>query len=154
MKRSGSIRKAPGLSPIAPRPMRSSAIADYEQALRIEPRFDEAAGNLAAARRERDRRTALNSDNLLPSFDCRSAALAVEKAICSDPDLSRLDHEIDAAYKAALASRNGKAAAQLRQDQRDFLAVRNKSFGNPQYNLRREMELRLAALRGMSARTN
>jgi hypothetical protein len=58
------------------------------------------------------------------------------------------------AYKAALASRNGKAAAQLRQDQRDFLAVRNKSFGNPQYNLRREMELRLAALRGMSARTN
>jgi hypothetical protein len=32
--------------------------------------------------------------------------------------------------------------------------VRNKSFGNPQYNLRREMELRLAALRGMSARTN
>ena len=106
MKRSGSIRKAPGLSPIAPRPMRSSAIADYEQALRIEPRFDEAAGNLAAARRERDRRTALNSDNLLPSFDCRSAALAVEKAICSDPDLSRLDREIDAAYKAALASRN------------------------------------------------
>ena len=130
------------------------AIADYEQALRLNRRFDEAAENLAAARRERDRRTALNSDNLLPSFDCRSAALAVEKAICSDPDLSRLDREIDAAYKAALASRNGKAAAQLRQDQRDFLAVRNKSFGNPQYNLRREMELRLAALRGMSARTN
>ena len=129
-------------------------IADYEQALRLNRRFDEAAENLAAARRERDRRTALNSDNLLPSFDCGSAALAVEKAICSDPDLSRLDREIDAAYKAALASRNGKAAAQLRQDQRDFLAVRNKSFGNPQYNLRREMELRLAALRGMSARTN
>jgi len=119
------------------------AIADYEQALRIEPQFDEAAGNLAAARRERDRRAALNSDNLLPSFNCKNATLAVEKAICSDPDLARLDREIDAAYKAALASRNGKAAAQLRQDQRDFLA-----------DLRREMELRLAALRGMSARTN
>ena len=78
----------------------------------------------------------------------------MEKAICSHPDLARLDREIDAAYKAALGSRNGKAAAQLRQNQRDFLAVRNKSFGNPQYNLRREMELRLAALRGMSARTN
>jgi len=36
----------------------------------------------------------------------------------------------------------------------DFIATRNKSFGNPQYNLRRELELRLAALRGMSAPTN
>ena len=50
-----------------------------------------------------------------------------------------------------MAARNGKATAQLRQEQRDFLAARNKSFGNPQYNLKREMEMRLAALRGMSA---
>jgi hypothetical protein len=39
----------------------------------------------------------------------------------------------------------------LRQQQRDFLATRNKSFGNPQYNLKHEMEMRLAALRGASA---
>ncbi|MFZ3359774.1 MAG: hypothetical protein WA177_13515, partial [Xanthobacteraceae bacterium] len=56
------------------------------------------------------------------------------------------------AYKAALAKRNVKTAADLRQDQRGFLIQRNRSFGSPQYNLKRAMELRLAALRGMSAK--
>ena len=119
--------------------------------MRINPQFDKAAENLADVRLQRDRRNAANSDNLLPTFACRAASRAVEKAICSDPDLARLDREIDASYKAALASRKGKAAEALRQEQRDFVAARNKSFGNPQYNLRREMELRLAALRGLSA---
>jgi uncharacterized protein len=116
--------------------------------VRINPQFDEAAENLAAVRRQRDRRVASNSDRLLPSFDCGSARQAAEKAICSDPDLARLDREIDAAYKAAPADPNNKAVAQLRQQQRDFIAARNKSFGNPQYNLKHEMEARLAALRG------
>jgi tetratricopeptide (TPR) repeat protein len=129
-------------------------IADYEAALRINPQFDKAAENLAAARVKRDRRNAINSDNLLPSFPCKAARLAVEKAICSDPDLARLDREMDAAYKAALASLTGKASKRLKQEQQDFLATRNKSFGNPQYNFRHEMELRLATLRGMSARGN
>ena len=105
-------------------------------------------------RQERDRRTAANSDSLLPTFDCGAASHAAEKAICSDPDLARLDREIDGAYKAALARLDPKALAQLRDQQRTFIADRNKSFGNPQYNLKREMELRLAALRGMSARNN
>jgi hypothetical protein len=43
---------------------------------------------------------------------------------------------------------------ELRQEQRDFLAARNKSFGNPQYNLKHELELRLAALRGLSAKSS
>jgi tetratricopeptide (TPR) repeat protein len=128
------------------------AIADYEEALRIDPQLDTAAEGLAQARQERDQRTATDSDKLLPTFDCGAATRAVEKAICSDPDLARLDREIDAAYKAALATRNGKVGTELRQEQRDFLATRNKSFGNPQYNLKHEMELRLAALRGMSAK--
>jgi len=129
-------------------------IADYEAALRINPQFDQAAENLAAARAKRDRRNAVNSDNLLPSFDCKKATRAVEKAICSDPDLSRLDREMDAAYKAALASLTGKASKRLKQEQQEFLATRNKSFGKPQYNFRRETELRLAALRGMTAATD
>jgi tetratricopeptide (TPR) repeat protein len=130
------------------------AIADYEQAVRINPQFDLAAENLAAVRQARDRRGAVNSDKLLPSFDCRSAREAAEKAICSDPDLARLDREIAAAYKAALADPNNKAVAQLRREQRDFIAARNKSFGNPQYNLKHEMEARLAALRGTSAKAS
>jgi hypothetical protein len=51
-----------------------------------------------------------------------------------------------------MAARSGKASTQLREEQRDFIAARNTSFGNPQYNLKREMEMRLAALRDMSAR--
>ena len=84
------------------------AIADYQQALNINPNIDKAAENLAVARQERDRKSAPTSDALLPSFPCASASLAVEKAICSDPDLARLDREIDAAYKTALASHSGE----------------------------------------------
>ena len=77
---------------------------------------------------------------------------AVEKAICSDPDLARLDREIDDAYKAALAGPQRRSRlADMRQQQRDFIAARNTSFGNPNYNLKHAMELRLAALRGESA---
>ena len=65
--------------------------------------------------------SATNSDRLLPSFDAAAASRAVEKAICSDPDLTRLDREIDAAYKAALAAGDNKTATQLRQQQRDFI---------------------------------
>ena len=132
------------------------AIADYQAALRIDPQSDTAAWNLADARRQRDSGSkpgtaATVSKVTLPSFDCATATRAAEKAICSDPDLARLDTEIDAAYKAALAARSGKAATQLRQEERDFIAARNTSFGNPSYNLRHEMEARLAVLRGSSA---
>jgi tetratricopeptide (TPR) repeat protein len=130
------------------------AVADYDRALALNPRLDTAAEGLADVRQERDRRTAANSDGLLPTFACGAASHAAEKAICSDPDLARLDREIDSAYKAALARLDPKALAQLRDQQRTFIAGRNKSFGNPQYNLKREMELRLAALRAMSARNN
>jgi tetratricopeptide (TPR) repeat protein len=127
------------------------AIADYEQALRLDPKSDTAAEYLAEVRQERDRRNTL-SERLLPTFDCRTVSRAAEKAICSDPDLSRLDRQIDDAYKAALARTNHKGVARLREEQRVFLGTRNKSFGRPDYNLKREMERRLSALRGVAAR--
>ena len=127
------------------------AIADYEQALRINPRLDSAAENLAVVRLERDRRGADTSERLLPTFDCATARRAVEKAICSDPDLSRLDRQIDDTYKAVLAKLDRKGVARLREQQRDFVAERNKSFGRPDYQLKREMERRLAALRARAA---
>ena len=34
---------------------------------------------------------------------------------------------------------------------RELVATRNKSFGKPEYNLKREMEKRLYALRGLTA---
>ena len=90
------------------------------------------------------------SERLLPTFDCATARRAVEKAICSDPDLSRLDRQIDDAYKAALAKLNRKGVARLRDEQREFNAKRDKSFGRPDYQLKRELERRLMVLRGMT----
>ena len=69
-----------------------------------------------------------------PSGCCRPSIAtppgrAVEKAICSDPDLSRLDRQIDDAYKAALAQLDRKDVAHLREEQRDFIGTRNKRSG-------------------------
>jgi uncharacterized protein len=97
-------------------------------------------------RQQRDRRDMV-SERLLPTFDCASTKRAVEKAICSDPDLARLDRQIDDAYKAAMAKLDRKGVARLREEQRDFVAARNKSFGRPAYQLKRELEKRLATLR-------
>jgi tetratricopeptide (TPR) repeat protein len=124
------------------------AIENYEQALRINPQFDSAAENLAAVRLERDRR---GIDIRRPTFDCRTAKRAVEKAICSDPELTKLDRGIDDAYKAAQSRHDRKALATLRAEQREFVTARNKLFGRPEYNLKREMEKRLYALRSLIA---
>ena len=51
------------------------------------------------------------------SFDCSKAGTQVEKAICSDPELGRLDEELMAAYK--------KVAATERKAQRAWLKYRN-----------------------------
>jgi tetratricopeptide (TPR) repeat protein len=127
------------------------AIADIEQVIRINPRMDSAAEDLADLRQERDRRAMVSGDDDLPTFDCRKAKLAVEKAICSDPDLIRLDRQMDDAYKAALAKLDRTGVAQLRREQNAFIARRNKSFGRPEYQLKREIEKRLLVLRGMAA---
>jgi tetratricopeptide (TPR) repeat protein len=126
------------------------AIADYEQALRVNPQFDTAAENLAAIRQERDRRDTIGR-SMLPTFSCVAAKRAVEKAICSDPDLSRLDRQIDDAYKAALAKLDRRGVARLRDEQRDFNIKRDRSFGSPDYQLKHELEARLLALRGIAA---
>ena len=53
-----------------------------------------------------------------------------------------------------LAQRDRKTLASLREEQRDFIGTRNKSFGRSDYNLRREMEQRLFVLRGLTAARN
>lgn len=57
------------------------------------------------------------------SFDCTKAASQVEKLICAEDELSRLDDELAAAYRAASGAPG--AADQVRRDQRQWLAVRN-----------------------------
>jgi tetratricopeptide (TPR) repeat protein len=124
------------------------AIADYEQAVRLDPRDATAVDNLKVVRRDRDR-LALVNPHAKPLFDCATAKRAVEKAICSDTELVQLDRDMNADFQEALARLSGAKAAALRQQQRAFIANRDRMFGHPTYQLKREMRRReqeLAAL--------
>lgn len=57
------------------------------------------------------------------NFDCRKATTHVEKIICGDAELSRLDEELGVAYKAAL--RDVKHADAIKLSQKQWLKQRN-----------------------------
>jgi len=57
------------------------------------------------------------------SFDCAKAQSKVEKMICADAGLSKLDGELNAAYKTAL--HDEKQANSIRQTQKQWLVERN-----------------------------
>lgn len=60
------------------------------------------------------------------SFDCRKAATKIEKLICSDDKLSKLDEKLNSAYKTALQD-DGQAIA-IRQTQKQWIKERNSCF--------------------------
>jgi uncharacterized protein YecT (DUF1311 family) len=53
---------------------------------------------------------------------CGAAASRAAQMVCDDPDLAAADRELNQAYRRAL--RSGAPADQLRDDQRDWLAIR------------------------------
>jgi len=57
------------------------------------------------------------------SFDCAKATTAVEKLICADAELSKLDDELNAAYKTAL--QDEKQPEAIRQAQKQWMKERN-----------------------------
>lgn len=57
------------------------------------------------------------------SFDCAKASTKVEKLICSDDVLSKLDEELNAAYKTAL--QDEKQADSIKQAQKQWVKERN-----------------------------
>lgn len=57
------------------------------------------------------------------SFDCGKASTKVEKLVCEDAVLSRLDEEMNAAYKAAL--KDSKHAGAIRQLQKEWAKKRD-----------------------------
>jgi uncharacterized protein len=59
------------------------------------------------------------------SFDCKKAVLRVEKMICGDSVLSKLDEKIASAYKTA-TSPDQKQAKATRQEQKEWLKSRNR----------------------------
>lgn len=57
-------------------------------------------------------------------FDCEKITIRVEKLVCADAALSKLDEELNAAYKTA--SQDEKQAAFIRQTQKQWLKERNR----------------------------
>lgn len=57
------------------------------------------------------------------SFDCAKASTKVEHIICDTPEISKLDEELNAAYKNAL--QDEKQAATIRQAQKQWMKERN-----------------------------
>jgi len=57
------------------------------------------------------------------SFDCAKAATKVEKLICGDQELSKLDDELAISYKAA--QQNSAQGSALRQEQKQWMNERN-----------------------------
>jgi uncharacterized protein YecT (DUF1311 family) len=77
------------------------------------------------------------------SFDCKKAKTEIEKMICSDKEISKLDEEMDRAYKKALSLVSYKQ--QMKRQQQEWVkTLRNACEDEP--CLQREYRDRIAAL--------
>jgi tetratricopeptide (TPR) repeat protein len=130
---------------------RAKALADYEATLRLDPGNENAIEGRRAMKAEIARFGAqtpapLHAPEAHPSFDCGTVRLAVEKAICADPELGALDQQVADTYTRLLNASAGRSADILRRAQRDFIARRNAGFGKPDYDLEKAMKERLDKL--------
>lgn len=85
----------------------------------------------------------LSSAATAASFDCDKAATNVEKLICSDADLSKLDDEMAVAYKTG--RQEEKQAEAVRKAQKGWLKERNSC--SDAGCVKRVYETRLASLK-------
>jgi tetratricopeptide (TPR) repeat protein len=129
---------------------RPHALADFGAAIRLNPEHSSARGNYKSLAQELELIGAQMAVSNTPSFNCATAKRAVEKAICADPALAKLDRDINDIFVRVVAeSLNRRAALALTGEQRDFIARRNASFSKRGYDLRMAMEARLKALTGV-----
>jgi tetratricopeptide (TPR) repeat protein len=129
---------------------RPHALADFGAAIRLNPEHSSARANYKSLAQELELLGAQMAVRNQPSFNCATAKRAVEKAICADPALAKLDRDINEIFVRVIADQpNRRAALALTGEQRDFIAKRNTSFGKPGYDLRTAMEARLKALTGV-----
>ncbi|HYA15418.1 MAG TPA: lysozyme inhibitor LprI family protein, partial [Syntrophales bacterium] len=63
----------------------------------------------------------LSTQALAASFDCNKATTWLEKTVCSNPELSKLDEELAKAYHDALASLSPEGQKETKQYQRQWL---------------------------------
>jgi tetratricopeptide (TPR) repeat protein len=129
---------------------RPHALADFAAAIRLNPQHSSARDNYKSLAQELERLGAQLAIGNKPSFNCAIVRRPVEKAICADPGLAKLDRDINDIFLRVIAeSPNRRAALTLTGEQRDFIAKRNASFGKRGYDLRVAMKARLKALTGV-----
>jgi uncharacterized protein len=63
----------------------------------------------------------LSTQAVAASFDCNKAASWLEKTVCSNPELSKLDEQLAKAYRDALASLSPEGQKETKQYQRQWL---------------------------------
>jgi len=126
------------------------AVQDFGAALRIDPNHEKAKANHKAMARELERIGAQMAVAGKPSFNCRSAGRAVEKAICGNRELADLDREIFGSNARAIReARNPSEAKNLQREQDEFIARRNAGFGRAGYDLKKAMQERLQRINGV-----
>jgi tetratricopeptide (TPR) repeat protein len=129
---------------------RPKALQDFGAAIKLNPDHAVAKANYKSLARELERLGALKAVAGKPSFNCRAARRAVEKAICANPDLADLDREVNAAnIRVVREAQNPREARVLQQEQDEFIARRNAGFGRPGYDLQKAMRERLQRLNGV-----
>jgi uncharacterized protein YecT (DUF1311 family) len=68
----------------------------------------------------------VSSSAFAVSFDCTKASTFVEKTICSDPLLGKLDDALSKNYKQMIVTDFGGSVIDLRNEQRQWVSSRNK----------------------------
>jgi tetratricopeptide (TPR) repeat protein len=129
---------------------RPKALADFGTAIRLNPEHPVARANYKSLAQELERLGALIAVAGKPSFYCKTARRAVEKAICANRELADLDREIHAMNVRVMGdARSFEDARKLQREQEAFLARRNAEFGRPGYDLRKAMKERLVEIVGV-----
>ena len=129
---------------------RPKALADFGMAIKLNPDHAVAKANYKALALELERIGALMAVAGKPSFNCKTARRAVEKAICANPELADLDRGINAMNVRIIGeARNYDDARALQREQDAFIARRNAEFGRPGFDLRKVMKERMQNLVGV-----
>jgi tetratricopeptide (TPR) repeat protein len=128
---------------------RPKALADFGAAIQLNPDHAAARANNKSLAQELERLGALKAVAGKPSFNCRTARRAVEKAICANPELADLDRGVYAAnVRVVREAQSPREARALQREQDEFIARRNAGFGRPGYDLQKAMRDRLLELNG------